>query len=204
MEPKSIIVTYLDKQNYNTDFYAEIFPVKNRKIMAGTPMTTDDVKKLLMHANIKYKLSIGHGLLPSNIIHFCFDDGNFSLAWVVAPKKRMITYSDKRFTGIVNHPRLLFKVQGERLEIYSLPKGKITNNTKVYQAPYDNLNKGVLCFGTVPKPSYKDDLKTYMNAVEKSFYYGEFTHNVFLSYWKDKEKINLEYYGTIKKILGNS
>lgn len=204
MEPKSIIVTYSDSSSFNSDLYAEIYQVKDRQLHSGKPLSTNDVKSLLMGTNIKYKLSIGHGLLPDNIIHFCFNDGEFSLAWVVAPKKRKIMYSDKRFNGIVNHPRLLFKVCKEQLWIYSLPKGKITNKTKVSEAPYDNVSNGLLCFGSVPKPKYANDLKEYMNNVESVFYYGEFTHDKFLNYWKDKQEITLKEYGTIKKILGNS
>jgi PRTRC genetic system protein B len=204
MEPVSTIVIYSDKQNFNSDFYAELYPVKDRQLCAGRPLSINDVKGLLAGVNIKYKLSIGHGMLPSNIIHLCFDDGEFSVAWVVAPKKRKIMYSDDKFTGIVNHPRLLFLVKKEQLWIYGLPKGKITNNTKVYESPYDNISNGHLCFGSVPKAQYARDLKKYMSDVENNFYHGEFTHEKFLNYWKNKEQIKLQEYGTIKKILGNT
>jgi PRTRC genetic system protein B len=203
MEPVSTIVLYANKKNYNSDFYAEYYPVKNRKMQAGKPLSSQDVKTLLMGVNLKYKIKIGFGLLPKRVIHLSFDDGDFSLAWTCSPKKRKMLYSEGRLDKIVRHPRLLFKTNGKDLWIYELKEGTVNNNTKVYEAPYDNLTNGKLCFGDVEVPNIVPDLNTYIKAVEQTFFKGTFTHNRFLNYWKTKDKTEFKYYGTIKEILSS-
>lgn len=131
-------------------------------------------------------------LLNKRIIHVSFNAGNFKLAWIKPAGKRKIMYSRKRLNAIAWHPRLLFVSTGTSLSVYALPDGPIKPDTQVYIAPYDNLGKGQLCFGNVERPKQIRDLDDYISRNERSFMFGEFTHEHYLKDWKLRIKKDLK------------
>lgn len=181
LNPKRLITIYHDSEN-GSEFYLESHSIVKGKVMEGKPLSRGMLDRLVK----AIKPSKGHnsfrgfeGLIPSNVLHYSFDDSKVKLIWVAAAGKRQLFFSDALQIpdGEASLPPLLFSVNDRDLEVFALTSEKVTLESPLFVAPFHNTSDcGEVCIGTAKRPSKDLSAEALMKGWENTFFNSRFSH----------------------------
>lgn len=148
-------------------------------IQQGSPITVDALQALATGLGRKLE----NCLLDERILSVSLG----RMLWWAPQARRRIWFNSadkekkatmKKVNGkIVAHPALLFAAEGSNLRVFALAENKRpTLGTKLYRAPYWNLNQtGLMCQGNVTLPSIASP--ALMKDFESGFFNSSFSHS---------------------------
>lgn len=173
--PKMAIIVY----HSDTDiFYLERRNIgEDGNLEAGVPLTEECLTNIVKCLSSSEK-DIVHGILPSGLLYADCRTGRNKYVWYRKEEKRMLYFNEQ--LGISNGemyvPGLVYHVSGGTLAVYAY-KGKLTERSKLFRAPFFNVSSSSVCLGSakVEKP----EEMTYEHVLaywEQMFWQSEFTH----------------------------
>lgn len=178
--PKSLVVIYADKQEYN--FYLEsrgILPTDNG-FTFGSPVPLDEktLKQLVKHYSVKSnKTIVNPEIIPEYLLYGQSDSDSTTVVWYRPAQKKVLNFSKslKLKTTEVHIPATLFCIRNEALYAFALKDNKRPDyNTVLCNAPFFNIyGNGAVCLGTAnigkPGNTFVDEIERYENG----FYMAE-------------------------------
>lgn len=174
-EPKMAIIVYGTR---NSKYYLERRDIdKDGNMCAGVPLTENCLSDIVMSLSSAEKNLI-HGTIPANMLYADCRTGRGVYVWYRKEEKRMMYFNEQ--LGIDNGemmvPGLVYKVSGNTLSVFAY-KGRLTQKTKLYRAPFFNVSSSSVCLGSakvsVPKVLTYESVLNYW---EQMFWQSEFTH----------------------------
>lgn len=175
LEPKMAIIVYKSEDDI---FYLERRDISSDGIMgAGVPLTENCLTNIVKGLSATEK-DIVHGSIPPYLLYADCRTGLNKYVWYRKEEKRKLYFNEG--LGINNGemyvPGLVYQVSGNTLSVYAY-KGRLTEKSKLYRAPFFNVSDSSVCLGSakVQKP---EDM-TYENIIqywEQMFWQSEFVH----------------------------
>lgn len=153
---------------------------QNDKLSAGKSLTVETAKTVFNFVNgIDDVQSYGfNDVLPLNILKYKTDEK--FVIWYTEPGLKEVLYSDKLpiKTGTYWIPRLIWKLQGNNLYVFAVPKKVTSKNNKLYNAPLFNISSnGSVCMGNTKFTDKGYDYQKIIAKVEAGFWGSVFTHS---------------------------
>ncbi len=181
--PMFALIGYQADTERSQNSTMRLFPIKNGKLKAETPISFDSLKAVFeIFKNIKTEkkeLSF-KGIIPQNVISFKNNAIEKKIIWSSKPTKQYLLFTDDLSikSGYYNLPKLVFELNQNTLSVFSVKKGILNENTKLYHAPFLNVFKGGnVCMGSasldISSFSYVEDAILY---AENHFFNSVFTH----------------------------
>lgn len=181
--PMFALVGYQANSERSQNSTMRLFPIKNGKLKAETPISFDSLKAVFeIFQNIKTEkkeLSF-KGIIPQNVVSFKNNAIEKKIIWTVKPSKKYLLFSDDLAieNGYYNLPKLVFELNKNTLSVFSVKNEILNENSKLYHAPFLNVYKsGNICMGSasldISSFSYVEDVILY---AENHFFNSVFTH----------------------------
>ena len=174
MLPHMAIIVYKTSQSY----YLERRKIKeDGKMGAGVPLTQKCLTGLVSALSPSDK-NIIHGAIPNCMLYSDSRAGKSIYVWYRKEEKKYLLF-DKKLqipNGEMYIPGLVFQVSGQQLSVYAY-KGRLTESSKLYRAPFFNVSVEYVCLGNASF-EYPDE-RTYSNIIqywENMFWKSEFSH----------------------------
>ena len=147
-------------------------------ILPGQPVTMAALEALLEALG----RGVGGGFIAPEIISTGLD----TLIWWCPAARRRIWFKPnhdtdeakrlRKFSGQhIWYPPLLFKAQPNRLSAFALAANERPKaSTRIYKAPFWNLNEGGMCNGDITMPAVATE---NISGFQSAFFDSAFTHN---------------------------
>ena len=173
--PKQAIIVY----SGNGEYYLETRRIlKSGKFAEGTPLKKETLSKIMKTIDTKEVNRVKcSGFLPENLLLFKEESFNLELIWYIKPSKHQLSFRKSLGIddGVMELPTLVFKMKGNSLNVYAVKLSKPNLKTKLYRAPFHNVNNsGVVCMGS-SKVRESNELSEIMKAYEDGFFMSKFT-----------------------------
>lgn len=145
----------------------------NVQIMPGTPISQEDLLKLMGSLADKYVSQAE--ILPASVLSF----SPSHLVWWMPAGTRTVFFNNRELgkkSAVVPHPPLLFMVVQGQWSVFALNANvRPTAETVLFHAPYFNVfDTGSICAGSAVIP--KQLSTTSIPIWEAAFFDSEFTH----------------------------
>lgn len=170
---------------------------------AAAPLKTNTLKEIAksLSMDLVPKLYID-GIIHPRVLHLNLKPGFERLVWWhPATKKRLLFTNGLGIPdGEYSIPKLIFSVKAEYgVDVWAITDEVITENTKLYRAPFPNVGNGHVCMGNAHYSwdSSTSD-KTLINEIETRFFESRFSHDV-----RDNEKIKGNYVKQMMSLNGS-
>ncbi|WP_064967841.1 hypothetical protein [Tenacibaculum ovolyticum] len=156
----------------------EHYEVSKGRLNAAKSLSIDVANELF--ENLQYNKGVNlsfRGLIPKNIIYT--DITKQSIVWKVKSHKRKLFFKNDSFsTNEYLLPHLIFSLKGTTLSVFATKTFNITENTKLYNAPFLNVwSDGSVCMGSASIK--KEDISFFEELIivaENLFFDSYFTH----------------------------
>jgi PRTRC genetic system protein B len=174
MIPKQAIIVY----SGNGKHYLETRRIlKSGKFAEGIPLEKKTLAKIIKTIDTKELNRVqSSGLLPENLLLFKEVAFELNLIWYVKASKHHLVFSENLGIddGVMDLPTLVFKLRGNSLNVYAIKTNNPAENTKLYRAPFHNVNTGgAICMGS----SYvrdSNEVGEIMKNYEDGFFMSKF------------------------------
>lgn len=184
-KPMLVIAVYKGEGGYSNDksYYLESHNFNERgQLLEGKPLKQQTISEIVdvFFDERQNQVKIT-GLIPDNLLLFeIAHGGKYDMIWYRPEEKRQLFFADGLHipSGLAWVPALLYRVQGNSLEVYALPDNtRPVPATKLFHAPFHNVSEGSVCLGSaaVKKPD-KKTFHTIMKYWEDLFWLSEFSH----------------------------
>jgi PRTRC genetic system protein B len=187
-KPVLQVTVYVTRSQYSKSYYLESTDILechndtngNDFIPLESKPLKESTLRQLASALVKEKTSYFRckSSVPKNLIYFDCKPSANQLIWFVKGKRTYLHFN-KRLnipSGEADTPNLIFHLDKRELRVFAVKTSRPSMNTKLYQAPFHNVNgEGRVCIGNAKfelKSSYFDDV---MNTYEKVFWKTEFS-----------------------------
>lgn len=165
---------------YNDAIIYHDYDKEKDKLSAGKSLTVETVKSLFNFVNNleetkSYKFK---GIIPSHILKYKTDEKY--VIWQTEPGLKNILYANnlpiKSETYWV--PRLIWKLNKNKLNIFACSKTIKSSQDKIYNAPFFNVSiDGSVCMGNTKFLDNNYDYEKIINKVIVGFWESKFTHS---------------------------
>ena len=165
---------------YNNSMIYHDYDHKNNRLSAGKPLTVETAKSLFNFVNnIEGIQSYGFkDIIPKNILKFKTDEK--FIIWQTDAKTKMIHYAKELSvtSGMYWVPKLVWKLEGNHLNLFAVKEDVVSSKDKLYQAPFFNINSmGSVCMGNAKFQDHGYDYEKIIKKVESGFWESVFTHS---------------------------
>jgi len=156
---------------------------KRGRISNGELLTMETAKRIFKTLNKDNSIEDSfyfEDLIPQSVIDFSKEEKY--IVWHTPAQKRNLYFVDSLSIESAQYylPDLIWKLQGDKLNIWAI-KGKPTSKTnKLYIAPMLNINsQGDVCMGNIKFSTTKKNYEAIIQHVENGFFNSYFTHTNF-------------------------
>lgn len=122
------------------------------------------------------------GVIPKNVVAVRNTPGDTVVAWITKPQivKMYFTKSVGLKDMRAPVPAMLWLAKDNRLQVFALKGNTINKKTKLYVAPYPNVDSvsGSVCWGSGKWPNDIKYYEDFMKRVELGFWESKFSHNM--------------------------
>lgn len=155
------------------------YDIKSDTLSAGKSLTIETAKSIFNFINgIDGMQSYGfNDVLPSNILKYKTDEK--FVIWFTEPGLKTVLYAKKLSvkTGVYWIPRLIWKLQGNSLDVFAVPEEVTSKKDKLYNAPLFNISSdGSVCMGNTKFTDSGYNYEKIIAKVESGFWESTFTH----------------------------
>ena len=152
MVPKAALIAYEYRENRygNGMHYLELHPINDRGRMEAAMPVTYEFMDSLVESYTDDRRNVPHGKIPANML------------WC---------------DGIFHVPGVIYKVSGDRLDIFSYKGEKPVENSPLFLAPFFNVTGSSVCLGNATLTPPEDmTFSKLLEYWEKRFWLSEFSH----------------------------
>lgn len=166
MVPKAALIAYEYRENRygNGMHYLELHPINDRGRMEAAMPVTYEFMDSLMESYTDDRRNVPHGKIPANMLWCDTRKGHERYIWYNPPGKRKMFFAGSLNIpdGTFHVPGVIYKVSGDRLDIFSYKGEKPAENSPLFLAPFFNVTGSSACLGNavLPPPGRHDFLKT--------------------------------------------
>lgn len=166
MVPKAALIAYEYRENRygNGMHYLELHPINDRGRMEAAMPVTYEFMDSLVESYTDDRRNVPHGKIPANMLWCDTRKGHERYIWYNPPGKRQMFFAGSLNIpdGIFHVPGVIYKVSGDRLDIFSYKGEKPVENSPLFLAPFFNVTGSSVCLGnaTLTPPGRHDFLKT--------------------------------------------
>lgn len=148
-------------------------------LSAGKPLTVETAKTLFNFVNNieninHYSFS---GMIPKNVLNYKTDEKY--IVWETPAEIKHIIYKEDLpvSSGEYFVPRLIWKLNGNKLSIWAIKEDIKSEKDKLYNAPFFNIyNDGSICMGSAKFLEGSYDYAKIIKKAENGFWNSTFTH----------------------------
>lgn len=166
MVPKAALIAYEYRENRygNGMHYLELHPINDRGRMEAAVPVTYEFMNALVESYTDDRRNVPHGKIPANMLWCDTRKGHERYIWYNPPGKRRMFFAGSLNIpdGIFHVPGVIYKVSGDRLDIFSYKGEKPVENSPLFLAPFFNVTGSSDLSGKchVDSPGRHDFLKT--------------------------------------------
>lgn len=166
MVPKAALIAYEYRENRygNGMHYLELHPINDRGRMEAAMPVTYEFMDSLVESYTDDRRNVPHGKIPANMLWCDTRKGHERYIWYNPPGKRQMFFAGSLNIpdGIFHVPGVIYKVSGDRLDIFSYKGEKPVENSPLFLAPFFNVTGSSACLGNavLTPPGRHDFLKT--------------------------------------------
>jgi PRTRC genetic system protein B len=161
------------------DKYVSYHPYDNQSIGAGQPLTKDTCENLFQFL---FKEDFANAfffenMIPKNVLKY--KENEKLIVWYTKPTKKYMSFLSNLpiEDGTYPLPYLVWKLNGNSLNVYATTKEPNQPNTKLFHAPFLNVGaNGDICMGSSKFISDSNDYQEIIAQAEKGFFSSVFTH----------------------------
>jgi len=184
LKPALSIVVYKSDNAGVNEYYLESHHVnENGQLLEGKPLMQETLAEIveLFYEEKKERSQISGFISEQVLFYMPLTGGNYRLVWYHPAETRYMHFAKvlKIPSGKASVPALVYLVERNELSVFALKSDdRPTEKTKIYRAPFHNINNpGEVCLGNakVKKPTDK----TFTNVIkywEDMFWLSEFAH----------------------------
>ncbi len=166
MVPKAALIAYeySDGRYGHGTYYLELHPINDRGRMEAAMPVTYEFMDSLVESYTDNRQDVPHGKIPANMLWCDTRKGHERYIWYNPPGKRQMFFSERLNIpdGTFHVPGVIYKVSGDRLDIFSYKGGKTGGKQPAFPCPVLQCN-GKQCLSgkrRVDSPGRHDFLKT--------------------------------------------
>lgn len=182
MVPKAVLIAY----EYRTGPYSdgschlELRPINDEgRMEAAIPVTYEFMNTLLESYSDERQDVLPHGRTASNLIWCDSRKGHECYMWYNPPGKRQMFFTESLNIpdGTFHVPGVIYRVDGNRLDIFSYKGESPEDGSELFRAPFFNVTGSSVCLGNsrMEAPS-RMTFTALMEYWEKRFWLSEFSH----------------------------
>ena len=165
MVPKAALIAYEYRENRygNGMHYLELHPINDRGRMEAAMPVTYEFMDSLMESYTDDRRNVPHE----------------RYIWYNPPGKRKMFFAGSLNIpdGTFHVPGVIYKVSGDRLDIFSYKGEKPAENSPLFLAPFFNVTGSSACLGNAVLPPPEDmTFSKLLEYWEKRFWLSEFSH----------------------------
>ncbi len=174
LKPVAALVAYSDENNT----YFESHEIKNGKMGAGKPASTETLQKIkLLFEDVDDKVyQTIQGQIPRNLLYINSDKTNPVLVFYTPVQKVKLHFSKSLKITSKEYfvPKLLWIFNAGEISIYALRTS--TLKSKIYHAPFFNIYQdGRVCMGNVEIQKSFSDISKTIEIIQNYFFNSQFT-----------------------------
>lgn len=181
LKPEQAIIVYMSEGG--SDYYLETHPINDKgQLLEGKPLEESTIISIVEAFNKNFKVeSTIKGIMPANLLSYsALPGGKYSMVWYRQSEYRNIYFAEQLHiqSGRANVPAMIYKVENGSLNVFAFLGGDVSEETKLYRAPFHNVSTdGTVCLGSgkVKKPTVKT-YESVMKYWEDMFWLTEFSH----------------------------
>ena len=155
MVPKAALIAYEYRENRygNGMHYLELHPINDRGRMEAAMPVTYEFMDSLVESYTDDRRNVPHGKIPANMLWCDTRKGHERYIWYNPPGKRQMFFAGSLNIpdGIFHVPGVIYKVSGDRLDIFSYKGEKPVENSPLFLAPFFNVTGSSVCLGNASK-----------------------------------------------------
>lgn len=164
---------------YGEEMIYHEYNVHDDALSAGKPLTVETAKTLFNFVNNidnidHYSFS---GMIPKNVLTYKTDEKY--IIWQTPAEIKNIIYKEGLpiSSGEYFVPRLIWKLNGNKLSIWAIKEDIKSEKDKLYNAPFFNIyNDGSICMGSAKFLEGSYDYAKIIKKAENGFWNSTFTH----------------------------
>lgn len=181
MMPKAALIAYEYRENRygNGMHYLELHPINDRGRMEAAMPVTYEFMDSLVESYTDDRRNVPHGKIPANMLWCDTRKGHERYIWYNPPGKRKMFFAGSLNIpdGTFHVPGVIYKVSGDRLDIFSYKGEKPAENSPLFLAPFFNVTGSSACLGNaVLTPPEDMTFSKLLEYWEKRFWLSEFSH----------------------------
>ena len=181
MVPKAALIAYEYRENnYRSGtYYLELHPINDRGRMEAAAPVTYEFMNALVESYMDDRLNVPHGKIPANMLWSDVRKGHERYIWYNPPGKRQMFFAGSLNIpdGTFNMPGVIYKVSGDRMEIFSYKGEVLAENSPLFLAPFFNVTGSSVCLGNASLETPEEmTFSKLLEYWEKRFWLSEFSH----------------------------
>lgn len=165
---------------YEKEMIYHSYDSNSNQLSPGKPLTVETAKSIFKFVNDigdiqNYEFK---GIIPKNILKYKTDEKY--VIWQTKEGIREVLYQEGLpiKSGKYWVPKLVWKLEGNRLNAWAVKKTVTKNTDKLYNAPLFNINMmGGVCMGNAKFTDSSYDYSKIIKKVEEGFWGSIFTHS---------------------------
>ncbi len=170
--------------DYSTNFYLESHTIDDQgRVMEGKPLLQETIQSMVsVFFEENKERQRFTGMFPENLLQFQeLPGGKYKMVWYQPAQKKVLHFAKelKLPSEETWVPAIIYATDSRNLDVFALKSNaRPTDKTKIYRAPFYNLNEnGDVCLGNakVKKPTDRT-YQSIMKYWEDLFWLSEFTH----------------------------
>lgn len=154
MVPKAALIAYEYRENRygNGMHYLELHPINDRGRMEAAMPVTYEFMDSLVESYTDDRRNVPHGKIPANMLWCDTRKGHERYIWYNPPGKRQMFFAGSLNIpdGIFHVPGVIYKVSGDRLDIFSY-KGENRWKTARFSSPLSSMSRAAVSVWEMPR-----------------------------------------------------
>ena len=181
MVPKAALIAYeySDGRYGHGTYYLELHPINDRgRMEAAVPVTYEFMDSLVEYYTDN-RQDVPHGKIPANMLWCDTRKGHERYIWYNPPGKRQMFFSERLNIpdGTFHVPGVIYRVSGDRLEIFAYKGEAPAEDSPLFLAPFFNVTGSSVCLGNASlTPPENMTFSKLLEHWEKRFWLSEFSH----------------------------
>lgn len=181
-KPRQAIIIYEEtRQEYNSQqYYLETHHIDaSGHLGQGMPLQQEHISRMVEFFSERHqKETTVKGIIPTGMLYANYNSQHKILVWWTPEQKQMMHFTKELHIakGEAMQPALLWVLNDRELSLYAF-KGKPTEKTQLYRAPYHNVhNDGDVCLGSARAKRHDYTYTGIIGYYHTLFWNSEFSH----------------------------
>lgn len=179
LRPRAALIAYSGENATDGDYFLELREIDpGGRMREAIPVTYEFMNAIASNYS-ETRSGTPHGAVPANLLYCDTRRGGERYVWYDTPRKRMMYFKKDLCidSGEYHMPGIIYSAMESGLSVYAYKDGKLTEESKLYAAPFFNVTNANVCLGSAKLQKPADpSFRRLMDYWEKKFWLTEFSH----------------------------